>query len=297
MWLCIAVGSGIVSLQPSNIPSEFDMAASRAIKFGQNFLTDTTIADQLVSIISPPHGVLCVDLGAGKGIITEACRSRGNPVLAVEIDSRLVEGLKKRFAGSDVQIIHGNLLTCEPPDENYMIAANPPFNLSTAIIKRWIMPNDEGKGFQQGAFILQQQFARKLAGNYGASKMSLALAPFFELSIHGNVPAHAFRPKPQVATCILKIKLLDVTHQWSERRDYWQFVNYLFERSHPVIGKALQPLDLRGAPKPFLGQTVGSLNARTAWQLYTTVYKATNRNKKRILAFNSTLPPQRSLNI
>lgn len=233
------------------------MAASKVLRFGQNFLTDTSIADKLVSVADPAGGVLCVDLGAGKGIITEACRRRGNPVMAVEIDSRLVDGLSRRFITDDVRVVHGDLRTCELPYEDYVIVANPPFNLSTAIIKRWIMANNEGMGFQRGAFIVQQQFARKISGIYGASKISLALAPFFNISIHDSVPARSFRPKPQVPTCILKIERLHLSDQWRERRDYWQFINYIFERSHPLIGKALQPLDLSEIPKCFFRENSG----------------------------------------
>jgi len=90
--------------------------AARALS--QNFLTDRTSARQLARLAAPfPHKVpLLLEVGAGKGALTEHLATRCHELRAYEIDRRLLPGPRTRFAATpQVTVIGADFLTSQPP--------------------------------------------------------------------------------------------------------------------------------------------------------------------------------------
>ena len=66
-------------------------------RFGQNFLADTDIIDQIIGIIDPKYLDNLVEIGPGKGALTERLLHFCPRLWTIEIDKDLVQFLKKRF--------------------------------------------------------------------------------------------------------------------------------------------------------------------------------------------------------
>ncbi|MFZ1589367.1 MAG: rRNA adenine N-6-methyltransferase family protein [Candidatus Microthrix parvicella] len=173
----------------------------RSRQLGQNFLRNKRTARRLVHLAGGEPQLLCVDLGAGTGSVTEAALAiRTGSILAVEYDQRLVAQLKARYADEPrVMVRSADLLAAPLPDEPFIIAANPPFNTSTKLVRRWML----APTFVSGALIVEAPFAGRVSGSYGATKLSLSLAPFLQLEIGVAVKSAEFTPAPNVATVIL----------------------------------------------------------------------------------------------
>ena len=113
----------------------------RSRQLGQNFLRNKRTARRIVHLAGGEPDLLCVDLGAGAGSVTDAAVAiRTGPILAVEYDHRLVSQLAARYDSDPrVTVLAADLLEAPLPDEPFVIAANPPFNTSTKLVRRWML--------------------------------------------------------------------------------------------------------------------------------------------------------------
>ncbi len=263
----------------------------RSAELGQNFLRSQRTARRLVYLAGGAASYLCVDLGAGRGIITSAALRREGPVIAIESDPRLAARLRSTYADEPrVEVVEQDLMTAALPSEPFVIAANPPFNLSTQLVRRWLL----APHFVSGALIVERPFGQRVAGGFGTTKLSLSLAPFLAFDTPAIVRPAEFNPQPRVTAAILTaVRRPDPAIADRDRTNYWRFVNYLFERSKPTVGEALAPLRLG------LNQTVGSRSVRDlspelAERLFIASVREDRRALATISAFEAHLPARRS---
>lgn len=270
------------------------MSTRPSIQFGQNFLRRASVAEKIVDLAQPRPSDLCVDLGAGNGIITKAALASGHRILAVEIDDRLAGNLNQRFGDNDsFELVHDDLTSAKIPPCPFSIVANPPFNQSTAIFRRWVLDSN----FHSGAILAQDAFGKKIAGHYGATKLSLAVAPFRNIDIPEIVSSNFFRPRPKVPVVIVRVIAIDKPElSWSERQDYWLFINYLFERGQRTIGEVLKPLRLSGIPRRFQHLPIRELTTEAAIELFTTSISQP-RVQNRLHSFDRGLTDSRRLSL
>jgi 16S rRNA A1518/A1519 N6-dimethyltransferase RsmA/KsgA/DIM1 with predicted DNA glycosylase/AP lyase activity len=261
----------------------------RSRQLGQNFLRNKRTARRLVHLAGGDPQLLCVDLGAGTGSLTEAALAiRTGSILAVEYDERLVAQLTARYADEPRVIVRSaDLLAAPLPDEPFVIAANPPFNTSTKLVRRWML----APTFVSGALIVEAPFAGRVTGSYGATKLSLSLAPFLHLDTGVAVKSAEFTPAPNVATVILTSSQrpkLDVARD--DAPAYWAFVNFLFERGSRTVGEALRPLAKSGFSASVSGRLVRDVDVGLAIQLFTELVQANEQAARRIRTFEERLP-------
>lgn len=267
----------------------------RSTAFGQNFLRNRRTARRVVHLAGEDPDLLCVDLGAGNGSITEACLRRSGPILAIEVDRRLVQELRTRFTDEPrVTVREADLLKVRPPSEPYVIAANPPFNLSTQLVRCWLPQ----PSFQSGALILEKPFARRVSGAYGATKLSLSLAAYLDLQVPFDVRAAEFQPRPRIDAAILTaVRRAEPAVPWSHRAGYWSFVNYLFERGRLTTGEALEPLRLRGVPPAVRQSPVRDLTLVDAVHLHHAITEGPPRARQLLERFDADLPSARKVSL
>lgn len=109
------------------------------------------------SSIGPADDV--IDIGAGKGILAAALAGRCRRVTAIEIDPRLVDRLRARFAGTpSVRVVHTDALATPLPRDPYKVFANPPFDATAAIMRKLC---DGDRPPIDAYLVLQKQAAAK----------------------------------------------------------------------------------------------------------------------------------------
>ena len=108
----------------------------------QNFLRDPKLVEAIVGRADIGKTDTVYDLGAGRGVITNALARRAGRVVAIEKDPRLFERLRARFAdGGKVDVRHADILTHALPRRDYIVFANPPFDATAAIVRRLTTTN------------------------------------------------------------------------------------------------------------------------------------------------------------
>jgi 23S rRNA (adenine-N6)-dimethyltransferase len=208
--------------------------------YSQNFLIDRRVIEALTDGSGVGQGDLVLDIGAGKGLITDALARRGAWVVAIERDPALARRLRARFGpGSRVTVVAGDVLTAPLPAEPFAVVANIPFGITTKILRRLLDPAGQ---LRRADVIVQAEVARKRGARVpGRGTLLNALwEPWFGFGVGQRVPRAAFRPQPRVDGAVLVIRrratpLLDP----ALRRDYTQFVSAAFTGARPTVASAL----------------------------------------------------------
>ncbi|TDT39863.1 23S rRNA (adenine-N6)-dimethyltransferase [Streptomyces sp. BK208] len=178
----------------------------RARTLSQNFLADRATADHVARLAAPDRGrpPLVVEVGAGRGALTEPLARRSRELHAYEIDPRLVPVLRARFAGSPhVRVVAGDFLAARPPRAPFSVAGNVPFS-RTADILEWCLT---APGLTDATLLTQLEYARKRTGDYGRwSLLTVLTWPRHEWRLVGRVGRHRFCPAPRVDAGILRLE-------------------------------------------------------------------------------------------
>ncbi|NCO10445.1 methyltransferase [Candidatus Saccharibacteria bacterium] len=172
----------------------------------QHFIRRPALVKELIGHSKLKKHETVIDIGAGSGVISSVLATRVKQVVAVEVESRTVEILKKNLQAFDnVSIYEGNFLDMELPHEPYSIFANIPFHLSSPIIRRLIETNQPPR---TAYFILQKQFAKKLVASditHFTGQLGMLLGARYEVKVRKPLRKTDFWPHPAVDTVFLEM--------------------------------------------------------------------------------------------
>jgi 16S rRNA (adenine1518-N6/adenine1519-N6)-dimethyltransferase len=184
-------------------------AAPRRKRFGQHFLTDPRILGRIAEASGAAAGLTVVEIGPGRGGLTDQLLKTGADVVAVEIDRDLVRLLRQRFAGTDrLTIVEGDALKQDLAalggGSAYVVTGNIPYNITTPILfHAMARPRP-----QRAVFLLQREVGTRIGAapgseEYGAVTVTLAAVAASEVLF--RVPPGAFQPPPTVDSVVIRL--------------------------------------------------------------------------------------------
>ena len=97
-------------------------------------------ADRVVAEAGVRRGELVLDVGAGTGALTGPLVAAGARVIAIELHPRRLATLRDRFTGDDVIVVKADAASLRLPRRPFRVVANPPFNVTTALLRRLLAP-------------------------------------------------------------------------------------------------------------------------------------------------------------
>ena len=213
----------------------------RRRELGQNFLKDERVARRVVAESGVGKDDLVVELGAGGGMLTRQLARASRWVVAVERDPHWAAELRKRFSNLDnVWVVQGDALTVGLPNEPFVVVANVPFNATTAILHRLL--DDPTAPLRAAHLLVQKQVALKHARSTPTTLKTLYWSPWHRFSTSLELPADAFRPKPQVDACLMVAAKRGPPLVEPEYRHLFRaFVRRAFEGRGNSVGETLRP--------------------------------------------------------
>ncbi len=189
---------------------------------GQHFLNSASALEKIISAGEVTNEDIIIEVGPGKGALTEELLKRAGKVIAIEKDKELISELNDRFYGDIVgfrfELIEGDVLKWNFADAvyqkkalKYKVIANIPYYITNAII-RLFLENDNQPEIM--VILIQKEVAERIiaknSSNGGEkikeSLLSIAVKAYGTPKIVAKVPAGSFTPPPKVDSAILAIK-------------------------------------------------------------------------------------------
>lgn len=218
-------------------------------RLGQHFLVSRRVLDRLLAEAEPLPADFLLEVGAGLGTLTVALAATGAPVVAVEVDARLIPILREATAGFPrVRILHGDimaldLITVTMGQPTVKLVANLPYNIASPLLVHCLesLPTLTRAVVTIQAEVAQRIQARPGNKDYGA--LSVAVQFRAEARRVLRVPPGAFYPPPEVHSAVLR---LDVRPQPRVRvRDealFFAVVRAAFGQRRKMLRSALPGL-------------------------------------------------------
>lgn len=181
-------------------------------RFGQNFLHDQNIIDRIVGSIRPNPDQHLVEIGPGRGAITEPLlEATGGQLDVVELDRDLIPMLRAQFfrheglqihEGDALQFDFGSLATDDRP---LRLVGNLPYNISTPLMFHLLNYSDV---IMDMHFMLQKEVVQRLCaapGDNAYGRLGIMMQYHCEARFLFTVPSGAFTPAPKVESAIVRL--------------------------------------------------------------------------------------------
>ncbi|OGX24220.1 MAG: ribosomal RNA small subunit methyltransferase A [Omnitrophica WOR_2 bacterium RIFCSPHIGHO2_02_FULL_45_21] len=183
---------------------------------GQNFLTDKNIQEKIVQACKLKKTDIILEIGSGRGELTQHLLKVAKRVIAVEVDKELCELLTSKFSlSSNFELVNKdilktnlvNLIGCQGSGRIRVIA-NIPYYISTPIIAYLL---DYNQSIEVIYLTLQKELALRLTAGPG-NKSYGALSCFAQFYTHPkilfSIKGSSFWPRPKVDSCFVELKML-----------------------------------------------------------------------------------------
>ena len=202
---------------------QFNNSFYQKKSLGQHFLTSKTVAEDLVRAAKVGGEDTVVEVGPGRGFITEELLKVARKVIAVEKDGALVEFLKEKFAEEvktgQLTIVHDDILTFTPSHwklgiGNWKLLGAIPYYITGKLI-RTVLEQEHKPSIV--ALIIQKEVAERACANGPPSRnasarqgkeslLSLGIKVFGTPRYVHTVPRQFFSPPPKVSSAIFAIE-------------------------------------------------------------------------------------------
>ncbi len=178
-------------------------------RLGQNFLIDPNIVRKIVALAELGPGDPVLEIGPGRGILTEALSQAAGHVTAIELDPRLHAYLETRQAElPNVELVCADALAypVEQLPAGTIVVANLPYYISTPLLFRLL---DQRGRFPRMVLMLQSEVADRLVAKPGGSDygvLSVMAQYAADITKSFRVSAQCFRPRPEVASAVVLLR-------------------------------------------------------------------------------------------
>lgn len=176
----------------------------------QNFLVDPNLQRKIVAAVGAGEDEPVLEIGPGRGALTEHLARRGVRLTAVELDDELAAALAERYEGDPrVEVVHGDILSLDLPAlapewARTVVVGNIPYNITTPIVFSLLrLPYPADIVLTVQAEVAARMLAGPGSRTYGALSVGVGIhaAP----SRVCRVPRTAFRPVPRVDSAVVRL--------------------------------------------------------------------------------------------
>ena len=190
-------------------------------RWGQHFLADPVILDDLVRAFLPRPSDRVLEIGPGTGALTRRLEAKVGRLVAVEVDPALAEALRGPGAGAPpgYEVLEADILAIDPeilwralllpPGGRARLVGNLPYNIATAIVLRFLPLRERVSDLM---VMVQREVAERIASaprrkSYGG--LSVLCQTLSRVESIRRLRPGSFRPRPKVESEVLRLTLRD----------------------------------------------------------------------------------------
>src|SRR5690625_3774687 len=209
---------------------------------GQHLMHNKKSIQEIISKSAIDKNETIVELGAGKGALTEELAKKSGNILAVEYDHKYIEILQRKFMLRDnVKVIQQDIMKFRLPKKNFVVVSNIPYAITTPILK--MLLSNPKSGFQRGVIVIEKGAAKRFTAKHFKDPYVLAWRMWFDLQIEKGVPREHFSPPPQVESAILSIKRKkEPMITYKDALLFQNMINYILKYPQAPIGVSLRSI-------------------------------------------------------
>lgn len=241
------------------------MVAPPKRRFAQHFLKDAAVLERINRYLQPASGEVFLEVGAGRGALSERLAPTVDRLIAVEVDSDCLNVLESVLASHpSARIIHGDILkldleSCLAPflhaGRKLRVAGNLPYNIATAIIEKLL---ESSLSIQDMTFLVQWEVARRIVSPPGSREygfLSVFCQHRCEVRMGFKVMPGSFAPRPKVISALVRLLPMETHHSAAWESAFLNLVKAAFRHRRKTLANSLR-LD------PELGDRCGLLLAQ-----------------------------------
>ena len=183
-------------------------------KFGQNFLIDTRVLEEIIDAAQITKDDFVLEIGPGIGTMTQYLCEAAREVVAVEIDTNLIPILKDTLSAyNNVEVFNQDILKVDIAslarernnDRPIKVVANLPYYITTPIIMGLF---ESHVPIDSITIMVQKEVADRMQERPGSKEygaLSLAVQYYAKPEIVVNVPPSCFMPQPKVGSTVIRL--------------------------------------------------------------------------------------------
>lgn len=216
---------------------------------GQNFLKSVSALHSIVSAGEISGDDIVLEIGPGKGALTEKLLGKAGKVIAVEKDRNLFAFLQEKFK-EDIKsgkfvLLEKDILEFETDSlKKYKIIANIPYNITGAILKKFLTAENKPEIM---VLMVQNEVAKRIVARDGKeSLLSISVKAYGTPKIITKVPARYFSPAPKVDSAVICIKNISnklFIENKIKEQDFWGTVHKGFAHKRKKLSSNLTTKD------------------------------------------------------
>jgi len=195
---------------------------------GQHFLTSKQVASEMIKASRVTKNDLVLEIGPGKGFLTEHLLSASKKVVAVEKDEKLVSFLEEKFPKSveegKLVLLRGDILEMDlekalvEPVSDYAVISNIPYYITGVLIRKLLGEKKQPKSV---TLLLQKEVAKRIVSkDKKESLLSISVKVYGDPVYIQTVSKKLFKPAPKVDSAILSIQNIS--------RDFFRDIDEVF---------------------------------------------------------------------
>ena len=176
-------------------------------RLGQHFLRSKGILERIAAAASAGTNVPIVEIGPGKGALTQYLPARASRVIAIEVDPVLVHYLTGKFRDEPkLTVVHKDVLHADLAAWGRVaVCGNLPYYITSPIVEKVLAL---GPLLVRAVFLVQKEVAQRIAAVAGTRDygyLSVQTRVHAEPKILFDVPPGAFSPPPKVESSVVQL--------------------------------------------------------------------------------------------
>jgi len=191
-----------------------------------------------------------IEIGPGKGALTEALLEQAEKVVAIEVDPYLVHYLRQKFQGAidagRLVLIEGDILKVDlgAISPRPVIAGNLPYYITSPILDRIFSLNG---AWERAVFLVQSEVAARLTASPGSRDFGY-LSVLTQVHAHAEtlfgVSRDAFRPPPKVDSAVVRMTPRDAASELgiADLAGFLRFAQSCFRQKRKTLRNNLGPV-------------------------------------------------------
>lgn len=238
-------------------------------KYGQNFIKNPMIVENIVNKSNIPEDTLIIEVGVGKGILTEQLVKHGKNVISYEIDLTLKDYLDNKFKDIDnLEIVYEDFMERDVNKDikkyNYkslFFIANVPYYITTPILMK--LMNLETK-VDKIVMMVQKEVGERFSAlpkTKEYSSITVFLNYYYDIEKIMNVNKNEFVPVPKVDSVVIKLSRKENLLRVNNYDTFYKLIRDSFQFKRKNIKNNLKGYDM-SIIEPILIKNNLSLNSR-----------------------------------